>query len=224
MAFKVRAGGEKEGWDGVSARHAPSHCGIIRFLRQNGQPEVDFKGQLYADFQSTLDTEMKRLKQVGISSDKRQPEPLSPEEEELLWKKGILGDHSPQALLNNVFFSMEFALLSEVEMNTDNCTSRSVIQVVEKPGERAYFVYTEDSSMNNQRGLKGRKLKTKQVVHHENSANPSRCPVWLFKLYKSLCPQVPKENAFYLQPLKKPKQNCWFSIKPVGHKILSTPW
>jgi len=92
---------------------------------------------------------------------------------------------------------------------------------VEKPGERAYFVYTKDSSENNQGGLKGRKLKTKQVVHHENSANPSRCPVWLFKLYKILCPQVPKENAFYLQPLKKPKQDCWFSIKPVGHNSLN---
>jgi len=60
-------------------------CGIMRFLRQNGKPEVEFfKGQLYADFQSTLDAEMKRLKQAGIGSDKRQPEPLSQEEEELL--------------------------------------------------------------------------------------------------------------------------------------------
>jgi len=46
--------------------------------------------------------------------------------------------------------------------------------------------------------------------------------VQLFKLYKTLCPQVPKENAFYLQPLKKPKQDCWSSIKPGGHNSLTT--
>jgi len=47
-------------------------CGIMQFLRQNGQPEVDFfKGQLNADFRSALDAEMKRLKQAGIGSDKR---------------------------------------------------------------------------------------------------------------------------------------------------------
>ena len=94
--------------------------------------------------------------------------------------------------------------------------------MVEKTGERARFVYTEDSSKNNQGGLKGHKIKTKQVIHHENSADPSRCPVRLFKLYKSLCPKDLKENAFYLQPLKKPKKDCWFSVKPVGHNTLDT--
>ena len=71
---------------------------------------------------------MKRVKQVGIGSDKCQPEPLSPEEEELLWKKGILGDHSPQALLNSVFFfnGVCFALRGGDEHRTDNCASRSV--------------------------------------------------------------------------------------------------
>jgi len=133
-------------------------------MPMGGEPEVDFfKGQLYADFRSALDTEMKRLKQAGIGSDKRQPEPLSPEEEELLWKKSILGDHSPQALLNSVFFfnGVCFALRGGDEhrqLRFKECQ----IQVVEKPGERAYFVYTEVSSKNYQVGLKVHKLKTKQ--------------------------------------------------------------
>ena len=56
-------------------------CGIMRFLRQNGKPELDFfKERLYADFRTTLDAEMKRLKQAGIGSEKRQPEPLTKEE------------------------------------------------------------------------------------------------------------------------------------------------
>ena len=154
-------------------------CGIMRFLRQNGKPEIDFfKERLYADFRTTLDAEMKRLKQAGIGSEKRQPEPLTKDEEELLWKNGVLGDHSPQALLNSVFFfnGICFALRGGDEHRHLRFKD-SQIQVVEKTGERARFVYTEDSSKNNQGGLKGRKIKTKQVIHHENSADPSRCPV-----------------------------------------------
>ena len=197
-------------------------CGIMRFLRQNGKPEVDFlKEEAYADFRSTLDAEMKRLKRAGVGSHKRQAEPLTQEEEELLWEKRILGDHSPQALLNSVFFfnGVCFALRSGDEhrrLRFKECQ----IQVVEKPGERAYLLYTEDSSKNNQGGLKGRKLKTKEVVHHENTSTPSRCPVRLFRLYNSLCPKDRPENAFYLQPLKKPKQDCWFATKPLGHNPL----
>ena len=197
-------------------------CGVMRFLQQNGQPQVDFfKEQVYADFRTTLDAEMKCLQQDGIGSRKRQAEPLTEEEEDLLWEKGILGEHSPQALLNSVFFynGICFALRSGEEHRRLRF-KESQIQVVEKPGERAYLAYTEDSSKNHQGGLKGRKLKPKEVIQHENSAVPSRCPVRLHKLYRSLCPQDCPGSAFYLKPLKKPKQDCWFSATPLGHNTL----
>ena len=79
-------------------------CDVIQFLRENGQPEVEFfKVHIYDDFRSTLDSRMKRLKQAGMGSCKCQAEPLTEEEEEVLWEKGILGDHSPKALLNSLF-------------------------------------------------------------------------------------------------------------------------
>ena len=198
-------------------------CGIMRFIRQNGKPEVDFfKEQAYAEFRATLDAEMKRLKQAGTGSRKRQAEPLTQKEEELLWKKRILGDHSPQALLNSVFFfnGVCFALRSGDEHRRLRYKD-SQIQIIEKPEERAHLIYTEDSSKNNQGGLKGRKMATKEVIHHENSANPARCPVRLFKLYNSLCPKDRPADAFYLQPLKKPREDCWFSVKPLGHNPLN---
>ena len=98
----------------------------MRFLRQNGKPEVDFlKEEAYADFRSTLDAKMKRLKRAGVGSHKQQAEPLTQEEEELLWEKHILGDHSPKALLNSVFFFIGvcFALRSGDEHG--RCASRS---------------------------------------------------------------------------------------------------
>ena len=76
------AGGQKKGWDEVSSRHPSYHivCGVMRFLCQNGKPEVDFfKECVYADFRSTLDSKMRRLKQAGICSCKHRAEPLAKE-------------------------------------------------------------------------------------------------------------------------------------------------
>ena len=94
------------------------------------------------------------------------------------------------------------------------------IQVVERPGERSYLQYVEDTSKNNPGGLKGREGKSKEVIQHSNETNPARCPVRLFKRYTELCPSQRPESAFYLQPLARPKENCWFANKALGHNTL----
>ena len=84
-------------------------CGIMRFLRQNGKPQLDFfKDDTFADFRSSLDGEMKRLQSKGVGSRSRQAEPLTVDEEETLWRRKILGDHNPQSLLYTVFFMIGF--------------------------------------------------------------------------------------------------------------------
>ena len=117
-------------------------CGIMRFIRQSGKPEVDlFHDRAYAELRSVLDAEMKRLKSAGLGSHKRQAEPLTPEEEEQLWRKGILGNHSPKVLLNTVFFfnGIYFALRSGDEHRKLRY-KESQIRIVEKPGERSYLL------------------------------------------------------------------------------------
>ena len=78
----------------------------MRYIRHVcGRPEVDFyKDSVFADFRSSLDAEMKRLQSSGLGTFKKQAEPLTLEEEELLWQKKILGDHNPKALLNTMLF------------------------------------------------------------------------------------------------------------------------
>ena len=197
-------------------------CGILRFVRSNGKPEIDFfndKG--FAEFKTVLDAEMKKLKAAGICTPRRKSEPLSAKDEELLWEKGILGDHTPQALLNAVFYlnGINFALRSGDEhrqLNFKDCQ----IKVMEIPNERPYLHYIETVSKNNQGGLKGRRNSVKEVKQHSNESNPSRCPVRLFKLYNNLCPKNRPEGAFYLQPLRNTTSDCWFSVKAMGHCAL----
>ena len=64
-----------------------------------------------------LDAEMKRLKAGGAGLQKRRVDPITFEEEEMLWKKGLLGTSSPQALLDTMVYmcGVFFALRSGKE-------------------------------------------------------------------------------------------------------------
>ena len=143
------------------------------------------------------------------------------EDEEILWERKVLGDHSPEALLNTMVYmnGLYFALRNGNE-HRQLRHSPCQIQVIENPGERAYLRYSEDISKNHPGGLRGRKQKQKVVVHHANIDNPTRYFVRLFKLYNSLCPVNRPSHCFYLAPLKKPTANCWFSHTPLGHNTL----
>ena len=165
---------------------------------------------------------MKRLTAKGFGTKKAAAEPLTDKQEDILWNKRLLGDHTPQALLNTMVYcnGLYFALRSGKEHRKLRF-SPCQVEVVRKEGCRPYLLYTEDCSKNHPGDLRGYKIPPKTVRHYANITNPSRCFVRLFSKYISLCPSNPKRNSFYLQPLKKPTTHCWYSREPLGHNKLS---
>ena len=83
-------------------------CGLMCYLRHHGRPEVDsFKDPDFSSFRTSLDAEMKRLQSLGVGSNLsacRQAEILTKKDENVLWEQGLLGDSSPQALLDIIVF------------------------------------------------------------------------------------------------------------------------
>ena len=198
-------------------------CGILRYVRET-KPNLDiFKDPEFASFRRTLDAEMKRLKGTpGIRSVPKQAEPISAAEEEILWSKGLLGNHSPQCLVETMVFmaGMYFALRSGEEHRQLRMSS---IELIEKPGAVPYLVYTKSASKNNPGGLKHRKVTTKQVTHFANTECPLRCFVQLYKQYCSHRPDNVKDDAFYLSPMPNAKGNIWYKRQAIGiHTLAGT--
>ena len=130
---------------------------IASHMRANGLNT--YQDNDFAEFRTTLDAEMKCLQQKGLGSKGQQAEPLTEEEEEILWSKELLGDHSPQALLKTMVFmnGLYFALRSGRE-HRELWFSPCQIDVVDHEGEHPYLPYTEDASKKHPGGLKGRRV------------------------------------------------------------------
>ena len=78
----------------------------------------------------------------GLGSKHKQAEPITEEEEEMLWEKRELGDHTPQSLLNTIVYmnGLYFALRSGKE-HRNLRFSPSQINIIEKDGDRAHVEY-----------------------------------------------------------------------------------
>ena len=176
----------------------------------------------FAEFRGVLNGQMKKQNATGEYVERKQSTHITPEMEDILWEKGLLGDHCPQALLDTLVYlnGFCFALRSGDEHRRLRYTPCQ-IKVVNTVGRTTRIMYCEDISKTNQGGLKSRKVTPKRVVHHANEENPARCLVRLFQKYNSLCPSVHPDHALYLTPLKNPTSGCWFSRVPVGHNALS---
>ena len=153
-------------------------CGVMHYIRGTNETVDYFNDSAFAGFRKTLDGEMKKLRSQGLGTDIRQAEPISAEEEELLWQCGALGGQNPQSLVDSMLYmcGLYFALRSGQE---DKNLQLSQIKLFEPVGGRAYLQYTENVSKNNAGGLKERKIKAKQVIHHANLQRPDRCFVKL---------------------------------------------
>ena len=198
-------------------------CGVFRRLREyNPSLDIFIKHPEFDGFRKTLDAEMKRLRRApGMPIGPKRAEPITEIEEEMLWENGLLGSHSPQALVDTMVFmaGLYFALRSGDEHRRLTFSS---VKLVEKPGCASCLVYTEAASKNNPGGLKHRKVENKEVTHYSNSERPDRCFVQLYKKYCSHRPADVIGDTFYLSPLSKPKGVVWYKNQPIGVHTLAT--
>ena len=81
-------------------------AGIQRHLRESGRPRMSIlneKDPTFARARAALDARMKQLTKEGVGCTRRQAQPLSVEQEETLWEKGIFCLNTGEGIMYAVF-------------------------------------------------------------------------------------------------------------------------
>ena len=168
-----------------------------------------------------LDASMKTSTELGVGLVIKQAQPVTPEQEVILWEKRLLGDDNPQNLQRALFFLLGINFALRGGKSHRDLTIRNFTVTTDETGRR-YLAYTEAVGKTRQGGIKDKKVKTHSARAYElKEANSKRCPVYIFEKYVRLCPQDALEKAFYLKPLIKKTPELWYARVPVGHNTLS---
>ncbi|XP_076082259.1 uncharacterized protein KIAA1958-like [Mytilus galloprovincialis] len=83
--------------------------GLLRGMRSHGVSNLNFLNESddrFLRFRQILDAQMKKLTSDGYGTciNVKQADPISVEQEEILWDKSVFGNHSSESLLHTVFF------------------------------------------------------------------------------------------------------------------------
>ena len=190
---------------------------------------MDIKDPIFKPLHHVLNNLSKKLLNDGIGAKKKQARVVTMEEEETLWKKGVMGLHSPVALQNATFFycGIYFCLRGGVE-HRDLTLNQFELKEVPHPTKQGKTVkcitYTEHGSKNRQGLVHQVHLENKMVTHYTDPSLGERCFVYIFERYVSLLLEDAKQrNLFYCKPKAKFAQEdpSWYYNIPVGHNLLS---
>ena len=157
------------------------------------------------------------LSKEGVSAETKHAEIVTKDEENLLWSSGVMGMHTPKALLNAVFYynGKNFCLRGGQE-HRDLKLSR----------KEDHYLYTEYSSKNRQGRWAQTRLEKVCVSIFEQKGVSERCHVRLLDLYMSkLLKNAREEDFFYARPLPvapSDPSKPWFYARPVGKNMLNS--
>ena len=203
-------------------------CGIQRINRDNKVP-FNFLEKTDVRFQElhkTLDSVCSDLHSHGIGAKTKSADVISYEDEDSLWREGLLGCGSPRVLLNTVFFyvCLFFCLCGGQEQRL--LSWQNLKRVPEDPTvytSSTYYEYIEFASKNNQHRFRDIHAKNKCVKAYANCDDSDKCVVRILDFFKSKLPKDPK--AVYLRPVEKVPSDPdkpWFVNVPVGVNTLNT--
>ena len=164
--------------------------GIQRHMRQvRPTKDINFsQDRVFLPLKNVCDSIYKRLHSKGIGVDTKATALLSTNEEDILWKKGILSLDNPTGLLNAVFFynGKNFCLRGGAE-HRNLKFSQFVRETTTVDGKQlSCYVYSEFGSKNNQGGLTSLNQRNKTVKQYETKSE--RCHVKILDKYLEALP------------------------------------
>lgn len=194
------------------------------YLHMAGRMVKFFDDPQFQEVTHVSDNQMKFLASQGYTAPREKAQSIEVDDEEKMWTEGVLGDSNPKQLVDTLLYSfgVHFALRAVKEHKSLRVGPRSQFALkFDRQLGLEYLEYTEDSSKNNQGGLRHRRVQKKISRAYANKVNPDRCLIRLYRKYMSLRPKDDRcPQDFYLWPLANPRKDCWYMVQAMGiHKI-----
>ena len=156
-----------------------------------------------------------QLRENGKGKKSKKADPLTAEEEEILWNTGVLGGNNPKSLNHTVFYiiSQHFGTRGRQEHHQIRVEHLRFVCNAQT-GVTEFIEWEEGLTKTQQGGLVKQQRRLKQKVF---ATGDSRCPVqFIQKLISKRPAPLKTSGPLYLQPLKHPCEHQWYSVQPVG--------
>jgi len=196
---------------------------LDRYIRSTGCRYSIAKDKEFLESRKVLNGKAIELREQGKGKRKNKADPLTEEEEELLWKKGVLGDTNPVSLNHTVFYtlSQHFGTRGRQEHHQIKAEELKFVKNA-LTGETEYVERVEGLTKTRQGGLV---KKERRVPQQAYATGGNRCPVRLLEKLFSKRPEKMKAfGPLYLTPLRnfQADRDVWFSSTPVGVNTIDT--
>ena len=155
---------------------------------------------------------------------KQSSEIISLNQEDQLFRIGLLGDENPTQLLQTVIYllGLHLALRGGVEHeHLGRPGFDCQITVGKDDCGKARLIHKEDPlQKTNQGGLVAK--RTNKVVYVYEASDQMKCPVRIFTKYIGLLPEGKSCKKLYLRPRVKFNPKVWFCDQPYGNNKVNT--
>ncbi|XP_021362841.1 uncharacterized protein LOC110456414 [Mizuhopecten yessoensis] len=191
-------------------------AGISRFVRLVlKRPDLNFldsKNLNFHHFQLTLRSQMKLSEDMGIKTDKKQSQPISQDQERILWKRRILNMDTALGLSRSVYYYN--CKVFGVRAREEHRNLRVEQYMFGTDNEGKYIVFHGNSS----KGSGHDRRKIRSVKHHDIDRDIS-----VYKIFVRYIQAIGPSGNFYLKPLEPHRHgNIRFSVQPLGQNTLGS--
>ena len=133
---------------------------VQSFFKQNGLAYKFFNDDVFFKLHNTLDNRMKDLSKMGKVAPCVKAQAISIEEEDVLWKWGVLGDDTPVKLVDTLLYllGLHFTLRAAEEHKNLKVNCQLSVHYDSEVSLK-YLYYQEKSSKCNQGGINTRGIE-----------------------------------------------------------------
>ena len=145
-------------------------CGLQRVLRAQHRSDsfnfFDKADHRFEGLRNALDKVCRELRQEGLGTNRKGSSVFTAEEEDSLWKKGVIGLDTPVKLLRAVFFynGINFALRGGAEHRSLKWSQVTRCSQTTDGLSKVCYIYVEHGSKNHSGGLRDLRHPNKKVT------------------------------------------------------------